>query len=108
MTETYPIQREILNDVDTPIGVVKDEWPFLFEVPHLFDRASKLLGFSVQNKLAQVCCYCYYYDCAVLLHMERILCLYYSINQKRFATKKRVETKKDKLATKKRMINQIE
>lgn len=101
MTEAYPIQREILNDADTPIGVVKDEWPFLFEVPHLFDHASKLLGFSVQNKLAQVCCYCYYYDCAVLLHMERILSLL--INKKRFATKKRVETKKHKLA-----INQIE
>ncbi|XP_076746561.1 uncharacterized protein LOC143421246 isoform X2 [Maylandia zebra] len=53
MTETYPIQREILNDDDTTIAVVKDEWPFLFEVPHLFDHASKLLGFSVQNKLAQ-------------------------------------------------------
>ncbi|XP_076731893.1 uncharacterized protein LOC143421246 isoform X3 [Maylandia zebra] len=54
MTETYPIQREILNDDDTTIAVVKDEWPFLFEVPHLFDHASKLLGFSVQNKLAQI------------------------------------------------------
>ncbi|XP_076746250.1 uncharacterized protein LOC112435572 isoform X3 [Maylandia zebra] len=54
MTETYPIQREILNDDDTTIAVVKDEWPFLFEVPHPFDHASKLLGFSVQNKLAQI------------------------------------------------------
>ncbi|XP_070409973.1 uncharacterized protein [Nothobranchius furzeri] len=54
MTETYPIQREILNDDDTTIAVVKDEWPFLFEVPHLFDHASKLFGFSVQNKLAQL------------------------------------------------------
>lgn len=86
MIETYPIQREILNDADTPIGVVKDEWPFLFEVPHLFDHASKLLGFSVQNKLAQVCCYCYYYDCAVLLHMERILSLL--INQKKICNQK--------------------
>lgn len=69
ITETYPIQREIINDDDTPVDVVKDEWPFLFEVPHLFDHASKLHGFSVQNKLAQVCCcYRYYYDCAVLLH----------------------------------------
>lgn len=86
MTETYPIQREILNDDDTTIAVVKDEWPFLFEVPHLFDHASKLLGFSVQNKLAQVCCYCYYYDCAVLLHMERILSLL--INQKKICNQK--------------------
>uniref|UniRef100_A0A3P8PSA4 Uncharacterized protein n=1 Tax=Astatotilapia calliptera TaxID=8154 RepID=A0A3P8PSA4_ASTCA len=51
--QTQDLQREILNDDDTTIAVVKDEWPFLFEVPHLFDHASKLLGFSVQNKLAQ-------------------------------------------------------
>ncbi|XP_026028196.1 uncharacterized protein LOC113025040 isoform X2 [Astatotilapia calliptera] len=51
--QTQDLQREILNDDDTTIVVVKDEWPFLFEVPHLFDHASKLLGFSVQNKLAQ-------------------------------------------------------
>lgn len=70
MTETYPIQCDTIND-GTAVNVIKEEWPFLFEVPHLFDHASKLLGFSVQNKLAQVC-YCYYYGyyccCVIPLH----------------------------------------
>ncbi|KAI4829442.1 hypothetical protein KUCAC02_023483 [Chaenocephalus aceratus] len=52
MAETYPIQRETIND-GTNVKVLKEEWPFLFEAAHLFDHASRLLGFSVQNKLAQ-------------------------------------------------------
>ncbi|KAI9522499.1 hypothetical protein NQZ68_035343 [Dissostichus eleginoides] len=52
MAETYPIQRETIND-GTNLKVLKEEWPFLFEAAHLFDHASRLLGFSVQNKLAQ-------------------------------------------------------
>ncbi len=52
MTDTYPIQREDLND-GTSVTVIKVEWPFLFEAAHLFDHASRLLGFPVQNKLAE-------------------------------------------------------
>ncbi|XP_051799866.1 uncharacterized protein LOC110946856 isoform X2 [Acanthochromis polyacanthus] len=52
MSETYPLQRETINN-ETDVRVMKDEWPFLFDVPYLFDHASKLLGFSVQDKLAQ-------------------------------------------------------
>ncbi|KAK1880821.1 Cyanogenic beta-glucosidase [Dissostichus eleginoides] len=50
--KTHDPQRETIND-GTNVKVLKEEWPFLFEAAHLFDHASTLLGFSVQNKLAQ-------------------------------------------------------
>ena len=78
MTETYPIQRESINS-GTDVRALKDQWPFLFAACHLLDHASKLLGFSVQNQLAQVCFYCCYCYAAALSVGSQIK-ISYSLN----------------------------
>lgn len=52
MAETYCIQRATINK-GTTVNTVLEEWPFLFEAVHLFDHTCTLLGFPVQQKLAE-------------------------------------------------------
>ncbi|XP_065145066.1 uncharacterized protein [Paramisgurnus dabryanus] len=52
MAETYCIQRVTINKGST-VNTVLEEWPYLFEADYLFDHTCTLLGFSVQNKLAE-------------------------------------------------------
>ncbi|XP_055067845.2 uncharacterized protein [Misgurnus anguillicaudatus] len=52
MAETYCIQRATINKGST-VNTVLEEWPYLFEADHLFDHTCTLLGFSVQNRLAE-------------------------------------------------------
>lgn len=52
MTETYSIQRAMINNGST-VKTVLEEWPFLFEAVHLFDHTSTLLGLPVQTKMAE-------------------------------------------------------
>ncbi|XP_057182365.1 uncharacterized protein LOC130549154 [Triplophysa rosa] len=52
MAETYSIQRATINKGST-VNTVMEEWPFLFEAVYLFDHTCTLLGFPVQQKLAE-------------------------------------------------------
>lgn len=52
MKETYAIQRSTINQ-GSCVNVLLEEWPYLFEVVHLFDHTSTLLAFPVQKKLVE-------------------------------------------------------
>lgn len=52
MAETYSIQRAAINQ-GSSVTKLHEEWPFLLEAVHLFDHTCTLLGFPVQNKMAE-------------------------------------------------------
>ncbi|CAB3983976.1 hypothetical protein BSL78_01180 [Paramuricea clavata] len=51
MENTYTSQRLVINrnNPDSPIGEVKDKWPFLFEKECMFLHFEQLMGFKIQD-----------------------------------------------------------